>query len=137
MSSITRRRFGAALLASAPAKRLFGVAGIDETLREGIDRRGIPCTVAMAATASEILYSGAFGTRDSSGPAITPDSIFAIASMTKAITTAAAMQLVEQGRLALDDPVSKHLPRLARPEVLEGFSVLGKPIFRPARQQMT
>jgi CubicO group peptidase (beta-lactamase class C family) len=137
MSSITRRKFGAALIAAVPAKRLFGAPGIDETLRDGIARRRIPCVVAMAATAEKILYSGAFGTRDSSGTPVASDSIFAIASMTKAITTTAAMQLVEQGGLALDEPVSKHLPQLARQEVLQDFSLLGKPVFRPARAQTT
>ncbi|HLH42148.1 MAG TPA: serine hydrolase domain-containing protein [Bryobacteraceae bacterium] len=137
MASITRRRFAAALLAAAPARPLSGAASVDEILRDGIARRRIPCAVAMAATSGEILYSGAFGLRDSSGPPVTPGSIFAIASMTKAITTAAVMQLVEQGKLGLDEPVSKHLPRLARLEVLEGFSLLGKPIFRPARSQVT
>jgi hypothetical protein len=60
-----------------------------------------------------ILYSGAFGTRDSSGVPVAADSIFAIASMTKAITTVAALQLVEQGKVKLDEPVSQHLPQLA------------------------
>jgi len=62
------------------------------------------------------------------------DSIFRIASMTKAITTTAAMQLVEQGKLHPDRPVAEHLPELGKPEVLEGFDPAGKPILRPARK---
>ena len=87
----------------------------------------------MAATADKITYTGAFGKRDSaSGIDVKPDSIFAIASMTKAVTSVAAMQLVERGKLTLDEPVSKHLPELAKLNVLEGFDSAGKPILRPA-----
>jgi methyl acetate hydrolase len=137
MLRLTRRQFGGALLASAaPARKLFGSSGgIDEVLRTGIARRKIPCVVAMIASADKTIYSGAFGKRDSaSGINVTPESIFAIASMTKAITATAAMQLVERGKVTLDEPVSKHLPELAKLDVLEGFDGAGKPILRPARK---
>jgi CubicO group peptidase (beta-lactamase class C family) len=92
----------------------------------------------MAATADKTLYAGAFGTRDSAGKPVTVDSIFAIASMTKAVTTVAALQLVEQGKVELDEPVSKHLPQLARLNVLAGFDqATGKPKLRPATVQVT
>src|SRR6185369_1732644 len=78
-----------------------GAGGVDEVLRSGIARRKIPAVVGMAANESETLYAGAFGTRDSSGAPLRVDSIFQIASMTKAITTVAAMQLVEQGKVDL------------------------------------
>jgi len=131
---MTRRQFSAGLLAAA-APRLFGATSIDDTLRQGIARRKIPCVTAMVASADKIVYSGAFGKRDSaSGIDLTPDSIFAIASMTKAITTTAAMQLVEKSKVTLDEPVSKHLPELAKLDVLEGFDSAGKPILRTARK---
>ena len=92
----------------------------------------------MAATADKITYSGAFGKRDSaSGVDLKPDSIFAIASMTKAITTTAALQLVERGKLTLDEPAAKHLPELGKLNVLEGFDSAGKPILRPATKPVT
>src|SRR6516164_5015139 len=107
---LTRRQFNASVLAAA-APRLFGATSIDDTLRQGIASRKIPCAAAMVASADKIIYSGGFGKRDSaSGIGVTPESIFAIASMTKAITTTAAMQLVEKGKVTLDGPVSKHLP---------------------------
>jgi CubicO group peptidase (beta-lactamase class C family) len=68
---------------------------------------------------------------------MTADTIFWLASMTKAITSAAAMQLVEQGRLALDEPIRKVLPELAAPQVLEGFSAGGEPRMRPAARAIT
>jgi methyl acetate hydrolase len=63
--------------------------------------------------------------------------VFWIASMTKAITTAAGMQLVEQGKLSLDEPIGKLLPDLASPQVLEGFDAAGNPKLRPARNPIT
>jgi len=63
--------------------------------------------------------------------------VFWIASMTKAVTTAAAMQLVEQGKLTLDQPIGNLLPDLAAPQVLEGFDGSGAPMLRPARNAIT
>lgn len=114
-----------------------GTRGIDDTLRSGITQRKIPAAVGMVARERSVLYSGAFGTRDSSGIPVTADSIFAIASMTKAITTVAALQLVEQGKVTLDEPVSTHLPQLGALEVLEGFNADGKPNLRPVRIPVT
>jgi CubicO group peptidase (beta-lactamase class C family) len=92
----------------------------------------------MAATAKEVIYQRAFGKRDlSKDDAMTPDSVFWIASMTKAITSAAGMQLVEQGKLSLDEPIGKVLPDLAAPQVLEGFDANGEPKLRPAKRAIT
>jgi CubicO group peptidase (beta-lactamase class C family) len=110
---------------------------MDAVLRSGIARRRIPAVVAAVASRRKTLYTGAFGTRDTSGAAVRPDSIFAIASMTKAITTTAALQLVEQGKIGLSEPVAKRLPQLANLEVLEGFDDSGKPSLRPARTPVT
>lgn len=110
---------------------------IDETLRSGIVSRQMPVVVAMAASERKILYAGAFGKRDNSGIPAALDSIFSIASMVKAITTVAALQLVEQGKVSLDEPTSKHLPQLANLNVLEGFDAAGKPSFRPAKTPVT
>ena len=68
---------------------------------------------------------------------MTADSVFWIASMTKAITSAAGMQLVEQGKLSLDEPIGKLLPDLANPQVLEGFDAKGEPKLRPAKKPIT
>ena len=85
-----------------------------------------------------MIYQGAFGKRDlSKDDAMTADSVFWIASMTKAITTAGAMQLVEQGKLSLDEPIGKVLPDLASPQVLEGFDAKGEPKLRPAKNPIT
>src|ERR1700756_3801515 len=113
-------------------------AQIDQVLRAKSDAKEIPGVVAMAANGKEVIYQGAFGKRDlSKASAMTADSVFWIASMTKAITTAGAMQLVEQGKLALDTPIGKVLPDLASPQVLEGFDAKGEPKLRPAKRPIT
>ena len=113
-------------------------AQIDQVLRQKSDAVEIPGVVAVAANGKEVIYQGAFGRRDlSKQNAMTTDSVFWIASMTKAITAAAAMQLVEQGKLALDTPVGKLLPDLAAPQVLEGFDAKGEPKLRPAKNPIT
>ncbi len=97
---------------------------IDELLKTATDRGDVPGVVAMATTREGPVYQGAFGRRAlPDGAAMSADTVFWIASMTKAITSTAAMQLVEQGKLALDAPIAGVLPELAAPQVLEGFDV--------------
>jgi len=113
-------------------------AQIDAVLRRAVDAKDVPGVVAVAATDKGILYEGAFGTRDlATGPEMTLDTIFRLASMTKAVTSVAAMQLVEQGKLQLDQPVGNILPELSAPQVLEGFDDSGAPRLRPAKRPIT
>jgi methyl acetate hydrolase len=147
MRTVTRREFAAGALAastSAPVLSVMaqsvaaGASSLDETLHGGIDRRGIPAVAAMVARKDRVLYQAAFGIRDrESRAAVKPDSMFAIASMTKAITSTAALQLVEQGRMSLTEPVGRHLPELAHVQVLEGFDASGKPTLRAPRTPIT
>jgi len=111
---------------------------IDQVLRKAADAKEVPGVVAVAATSDGVLYEGAFGKRDLvKGTDMTLDSVFWIASMTKALTGTAAMQLVEQGKLQLDEPIGKLLPDLAAPQVLEGFDDKGEPKLRPAKRPIT
>jgi CubicO group peptidase (beta-lactamase class C family) len=111
---------------------------IDDVLAQAVDRREVPGVVAMAATERGLLYEGAFGQRlIDTGPAMTMDTMFRIASMTKAVTSVAAMQLVEQGKLALDAPVPDIDPALSAPRVLGGFDAQGQPRLRPAQRAIT
>ena len=111
---------------------------IDELLRQKSADKEIRGVVAMAANGNEVIYQGAYGKRDlSKDDAMTADSVFWIASMTKAITAAGAMQLVEQGKLSLDAPIGKVLPDLAAPQVFEGFDSNGEPNLRPAKCEIT
>ena len=104
---------------------------VDQALREAVNAGTVPGVVAIGANENGVVYEGAFG------PGVTADSVFWIASMTKAITATAAMQLVEQGKLELDQPMGKLLPQLASPKVLEGFDANGQPKLRPAKREIT
>ncbi len=82
----------------------------------------MPGVVAALTTRDATVYEASFGSRVlGQGPAMTPDTVMWIASMTKPVTGVAAMQLVEQGRLSLDEPAAKVLPELGRVKVLEGW----------------
>ncbi|MGC2413620.1 MAG: serine hydrolase domain-containing protein [Stellaceae bacterium] len=112
--------------------------GVDEVLKAAIGRGDVPGVVAMAANRDGRVYEGAFGRRAlPNGAAMTADTVFWLASMTKAITSTAAMQLVETGKLALDRPIAGLLPELASPRVLEGFDAAGEPKLRPATRPIT
>ena len=111
---------------------------IDGVLHQAVDATEVPGVVAMAATDKGLLYEGAFGSRDlGKGPTMTLDTVFRIASMTKAVTCVAAMQLVEQGKLRLEEPVPNIDPALGSPQVLEGFDAGGAPKLRPAKRPIT
>jgi methyl acetate hydrolase len=113
-------------------------ATIDASLKAPIDAGTVPGVVAMATIANGPIYEGAFGLRSlAGGSAMTLDTVFRIASMTKAITCVAAMQLVEQGKLSLDEPVPAIDPGLGSPQVLDGFDAAGRPILRPAKRPIT
>lgn len=112
---------------------------IDKVLAEAVMRGDIPGMVAMATDRRGIIYEGAFGLADAANArSLTVDAIFRIASMTKPITSVAAMQLIEQGRLGLDDPAEKYLPELANLKVFETFDRgTGAYTVRPATQALT
>ena len=111
---------------------------IDEPLRAAVERGDVPGVVAMAATRGEVIYEGAFGRRAlPDGSPMTTDTVFWIASMTKAVTSMAAMQLVEQGKLTLDGPIADVLPELSAPQMLTGFGPSGEPQLRPAKGSIT
>lgn len=92
----------------------------------------------MATDGHDTLYQGAFGVRELGGTRpMQTDTVCWIHSMTKAITGACVMQLVEQGRIGLDDECGRFVPALANPRVLEGFDAEGQPRLRPARGVVT
>jgi methyl acetate hydrolase len=131
---------GQAGRAAAKEVRLAGgaVAQIDQALSQAVDAKLVPGIAAIAATDKGVVYEGAFGKRDmANGPEMTPDTLFWIASMTKAVTATACMQLVEQGKLQLEQTMGELLPELASPQVLEGFDAAGAPKLRPANRPIT
>src|SRR4051812_32762248 len=92
---------------------------IDGILANLVNSSGAPGVVAIAVNDRGPIYQGAAGVKgvDRNQP-MTVDTMFWYASMTKALVATGAMQLVEQGRVDLDKPVSGLLPDLATPQVL-------------------
>jgi methyl acetate hydrolase len=110
---------------------------IDEVLQAAVARADVPGVVALAAGDDGVIYEGAAGRRAAdAGDPITPDTMLRIASMTKMVTTTAALQLQERGSLELDAPVEAYRPEFAGLQVLEGFDG-DTPLLRPPRGQAT
>ncbi len=98
----------------------------------------LPGAVALITDSKDTRYARAFGMADAvNGVPMREDTLFQIASMTKALTSVAVLQLVERGKLDLDAPVGAILPELAEPQVLDGFDEAGAPILRPASTPVT
>jgi len=112
---------------------------IDARLSEAVKRGDVPGVVAMAVTRNAVVYQGAFGVADAAArKPLATSAIFRIASMTKPVTSVAAMQLVEQHRLALDDPAEKYLPEFKDLKVFETFdAATGAYTLRPATKTVT
>jgi methyl acetate hydrolase len=111
---------------------------IADLLKRATDAGDVPGVVVAAATADGPVFAGASGVRNTtSGAPMTADTVVWIASMTKAVTGACAMQLVEQGRLSLDAPIATVLPPLGNVQVLEGFASDGSPRLRPPKRPIT
>jgi CubicO group peptidase (beta-lactamase class C family) len=130
---------------TGPALRSSGPAALSQFFTDVIARGDVPGIVAIVVSPDKVLYHEAFGKMNvAKNTPMAKDTIFRIASMTKAVTSVGVMQLVEQGKIGLDDPVSKYLPRLASPQVFskvdeESGTYETKPATRPItiRQLLT
>jgi CubicO group peptidase (beta-lactamase class C family) len=112
----------------------MGTNGIDGLLERAVSDRVVPGVVAVAGDRDGVMYEGAFGRLSVDGdPPVRPDTMIWIASMTKAITSVAAMQLIEQGGLELEQPVADILPAFGALQVLEGFDGDTPRLRAPAR----
>ena len=114
------------------------LSSVDKLFSQAVDSKAMPGIVAVAATDKGMLYEGAFGKRELGKDApMSLDTVVWIASMTKAITATAAMQLVESGKLSLDRPAADVVPEVGAATVLEGFDGGGKPRLRAPKRPMT
>ena len=120
---------------------------MSENLKSAADRilqkvtsgsASVPGVVAIATDRSGSIYEGAAGKRMLGGDAdMTPDTVFAIFSTTKAVTGTACLQLVEDGKLDLDAPAKTYAPEIGKLQVLEGFGTDGKAKLRPPKRDVT
>jgi len=124
--------------AAPPLHALSRSAEIDAVLQGAVDAGDAPGIVAMVATERAVVYQGAFGLRANNAAAkMSDDTVFRIASMVKLLTSVAAMQLDERGKLSLHEPAAKIDPTLGSPQVLTGFDARGVPQLRAARRPIT
>ncbi len=99
------------------------VQKLDAMLEEAIAEQQVPGLVAMVMKDGEVVYHEAKGFSDvESGIEMSKNSIFRIASQTKAITSTAVMILWEEGHFRLDDPISKYIPEFENPTILKDFN---------------
>lgn len=113
-------------------------ANADAVLKRSVAAGDVPGVVGAVINQDEPLYVGAKGVRTLGGSVpMSMDTVMFIASMTKPITTVAAMQLVEQGKLSLDGPAAKVLPELGTVQVLDGYDNSGAPILRAPKAPIT
>ncbi|MBY0322828.1 MAG: beta-lactamase family protein [Reyranella sp.] len=129
----------AALASSVSAQNPPWSAALDAGLSGAVERKDVPGVVALVTDRERVRYQSAFGVADiATGRPLTADALFRVASMTKPITSLALMQLVEQGRIGLDDPAEKYLPELAGLKVFESFdAATGAYQLRPASRPAT
>jgi CubicO group peptidase (beta-lactamase class C family) len=112
-------------LSSTQLKRL------EEVTQKHIDEGLVPGAVMLVARRGKIAWMSVLGRRDvAAGDAMKFDSIFRIYSMTKPIVSVALMQLVEEGKLQVSDPVSKYLPEIGKMKVGVEKTVDGKPVLQ-------
>jgi len=117
---------------------MIDTSRIADGLRQAAESGDVPGVVAAAATADGVIFEGGFGKRDlTTGAPMTADTVVWIASMTKAVTSACAMQLVERGRLSLEGDIAAILPQLRHVQVLEGFDADGNPRLRAPKRAIT
>jgi methyl acetate hydrolase len=116
-----------------------GSNAISTFLGDAVARGDVPGVVAIVVDRDKVLYHEAFGKMNVAKNApMAKDTIFRIASMTKAVTSVGVMQLVEQGKLGLDDEVSKYLPRLTSPQVFSKVDEqAGTYLTQPAKRPIT
>ena len=116
-----------------------GKAALSRQLSEAVNRGDTPGVVALIVDRENVLYEGAAGKLNVAQDVLMPlNAIFAIASMTKPVTSVAIMMLYEEGKLALDDPVSKYLPGFDRLQVITKFNESDTTYeTRPAKRPMT
>jgi CubicO group peptidase (beta-lactamase class C family) len=111
---------------------------IDTLLSEAAASGTVPGVVAAVGDRSGVLYEGGFGLRGLDRPEpMTPDTVAWVASMTKAVTTVALLQLVERGAVDLDAPAGRYCPDIGKVQVLADFDAAGQPVLRPPRRPVT
>ncbi|MDD5037391.1 MAG: serine hydrolase [Methylococcaceae bacterium] len=114
------------------------LAKLSDFMRQHVEEKKIGGAVVLIARHGKIAYVENFGQADVGKP-MEKNTLFRIASMTKPIVSVAVLQLYEEGRLLLSDPVSKYIPEFGNPQVMEALPTGAKPAYRlvPAKREIT
>ena len=125
--------------AAAPSLPQQGSTAVSAVLKSATDRGDVPGAVVAVVNKEGVLYHEAVGVSSTiKRTPITRDTIFNIASMTKAVTSAAIMMLIDEGKLKLDDEVAKYLPKYRNPLVISRFNEADASYeTRPAKRPIT
>ena len=131
--------FVAALAAAVPSLPPQGAAALSKYLTDATARGDVPGVVVTVVNKDGMVFNEGFGKRSTANNVpMGADAIFNIASMTKAVTSAAIMILVDEGKLKLDDDVAKYLPKYKNPLVISKFNAAdGTYETRPAKRPIT
>jgi methyl acetate hydrolase len=129
---------GACATTADPAQHSEKFKSVDASLSNAVETGTVLGVVALGSKSDGPVYEGCFGKANvETGAPMTPDTVFWLLSMTKAFTAVACMQLIEQGKINLEQNAADILPQLASRQVLEGFDVNGAPRLRPAKRPIT
>jgi CubicO group peptidase (beta-lactamase class C family) len=125
--------------APPPSITAEGTSALSTFFADAVMRGDVPGVVAIVVDRDKVLYHQAFGKQNAAkNVPMARDTIFRIASMTKAVTSIGVMQLVEQGKIGLDDDVSRYLPRLKSPQVFSKIDEeAGTYQTQPAKRPIT
>jgi CubicO group peptidase (beta-lactamase class C family) len=132
---------GAQTLPKAASPEAAGMSGerlgrLTRVMKDAVDARHVAGTVTIVLRDGQVVYHEAAGAQDvEGGVPMKPDTIFRIASMTKAVVSVGIMMLVEEGRLSIADPVSRHIPAFAKTTVLGTLN--GRVAIVPALRPIT
>ena len=126
------------VLARSPSLSAAGAAAVSQLLDETVRKGDVPAVVVLVTNADGVVFERAAGKRDvGANAALHEDAIFRIASMTKPVTSAAIMMLMESGRLRLDDPAGGYVPSIDAMKVVTHVNADGSLELRPPRRRIT
>ena len=126
------------VIARSPSLSAAGAAAVSQLLDETIRKGDVPAVVVLVTNADGVVFERAAGKRDvGANAALHEDAIFRIASMTKPVTSAAIMMLMESGRLRLDDPAGDYVPSIDAMKVVTQVNADGSLELRPPRRRIT
>ena len=140
-NTLKAQPIGSVLTVDIPQNHHFSperLQRIDAVIRQYIDSNWIAGAIALVAKDGTVIYNKSFGYNGIKNQPLQKDAIFRIASQTKAITSVSVMMLYEEGRLLLDDPISKYIPEFKNPTIIDKYNAVDTSYTTlPAKREIT